>query len=522
MTKEEQLQTLASEYLKAFLGFAINKTGNSGEAEELAQEITYQSILAIHKGRIIGDFNAYIWSVAHNTFKRWCQRKRPLSLDGEPDTFSNIISDDMPIADQLAGNEEVNAVRIALSRLASDYRKVLVCFYYEELSIRETGQRLSLSEGMVKFYLRAGKQKLKEAFELDSIGEKSFHPSEFSVYKSGIDFSKVNVWEVFKRKLPCQIALVCHDSPKTISDISIETGTPAVYIEDEIHFLMDAGVMICPVKDKYRTNFHILKKNAAEQVKEQFHRLNEAYMPYILSAYEQYLPKLKECEVFRFDATVNQWAWFFAMHISDFDYCGHGLSVDDYPQILSCGSKSFIFAEESKGSVWGVGRTPTFLDDCTVYPCDVVAFGPYHCQEELWDKRKAQALYDIYRGAVKQSDTDLYAELVEQGYAVKQDGKLFCNIAVSTAKSTKLFEEINAGLTEKLHSLCGEIRENISRIVKTTIPEQLRPYAKGYSETWISFYAGVYLREALYNSGFIAIPENDSPVPVACEIDEKQ
>lgn len=521
MTKEEQLRALTSEYLKAFLGFAINRTGNSGEAEELAQEIAYQSILAINKGRIVGDFNAYIWSIAHNTFKRWCQRKRPLSLDGEPDTFTNIISDDIPITEQIIGNEDVNAVRIALSRLTTDYRKVLVCFYYEELSIRETGRRLSISEGMVKFYLRAGKQKLKEAFDMDSIGEKSFHPSEFSVYKSGIDFSKINVWEVFKRKLPCQIALVCHDSPKTISDISIETGTPAVYIEDEIKLLIDAGVMINPVKDKYRTNFHILKKNAADQIKKQFVRLDKVYVPYVLSAYEKYLPELKKCEAFRFDATVNQWAWFFATHVPDFDYSGHELSADDYPQILSCGSKAFIFAEESKGSIWGRGQTPTFLDDCTVLPCDVVAFGPYHCQKELWDKRKAQALYDIYSGAVKQSDADLYAELVEQGYAVKQDGKLFCNIAVSTIKSRKLFEEINAGLTEKLHSLCSEIRENICRIVKATIPEQLRPYAKGYAETWISFYAGVYLSEALYKSGFITIPENDSPIPVACEIYEK-
>ena len=33
---------------------------------------------------------------------------------------------------------------------------------------------------------------------MSQIGEKSINPSEFSIYKSGIDFSKVNVWEVFK------------------------------------------------------------------------------------------------------------------------------------------------------------------------------------------------------------------------------------------------------------------------------------------------------------------------------------
>jgi RNA polymerase sigma factor (sigma-70 family) len=521
MTKEEQLQKITAEYLTAFLGFAINKIGNITEAEELAQEIAFQCIVAVNRGNISENFDSYIWSIAYNTFKRWCGRKKPLSLDDDSGTFSNIMSDDIPVIDRLVSDEETNAVRLALSRLASDYRKTIVCFYYDELPIREIGQRLSLSEGMVKFYLRAGKQKLKEAFDMYQIGEKSFNPSEFSIYKSGLDFSKVNVWEVFKRKLPCQIAIVCHDAAKTISDVSLETGTPAVYIEDEVKLLMDAGVMISPVKDKYRTNFQILKKNSATQFKEQFTKLYEAYTPFVLAAYEKYLPKLKECNIFKFDATANQWAWYFANNISDFDYEGHDLSSEDYPQILSCGSKAVIFAEESGGSPWAAGQTPTFLEKCDVHPCDVVIFGEYHRQKELWDKHKAQALYDVYCDNLKDEDREIYAELIEQGYVIKCDGKLFCNVAVSTDESRKLFNEINNVLSAELKKLCGEIRENIFRIVKATIPEQLRPYTKGYTETWIAFYAGVYLLEALYNKGFIMVPEKDDLTPIACWIYEK-
>jgi hypothetical protein len=69
--------------------------------------------------------------------------------------------------------------------------------------------------------------------------------------------------------------------------------------------------------------------------------------------------------------------------------------------------------------------------------------------------------------------------------------------------------------------LCGEIRENITRIVKSTIPEQLHPYANGYTETWIKFYSGAYLHEALYNKDFIKIPENDENAPIASYIYEK-
>ena len=527
MTEEIAMQRLSQEFLPAFLGFSIQKIGNIKEAEELSQEIAYQCVIAIRKGNIGENYEAYLWTIAHNTFRKWCIRKerRPISLDDECNSLSNIPSYDPPVEERLIQKEEIAALRKALSRLSRDYRNVLVCYYYDELSIADTGKQLGLSEGMVKFYLRAGKQKLKEAYIMKEIGEKSFRPSEFTVYKSSIDFSKVNVWEVFKRTLPCQLALVCNSAPKTISDISLETGVPAVYIEEEIDLLMKAGVMISPVKGKYRTNLHILRKNTVAQVREQFAKLYEAYIPVVLETYERTLPRLKECEVFKFDAAPNQWAWFFAQLIASFHliYENCGLSDEDYPQILSCGSKGFIFAEEAKGSRWGMGVTPVLLDECTVFPVDVVAFGDFHRQSELWWQRpeKSQALYDVYCGRTCEEDTELYAELIREGYVIRQNGKLLCNVAVLTPAARVVMDEANSVLQEALQEMCKPIREGIYSIVKATLPPQLAEYTRGFAETWISFYAGVYLTEALYNVGFLSIPEAEDTTPVACRIDVK-
>lgn len=85
----------------------------------------------------------------------------------------------------------------------------------------------------------------------------------------------------------------------------------------------------------------------------------------------------------------------------------------------------------------------------------------------------------------------------------------------------KLFDEINAELSIELKKLCGNIRENISKIIKSSIPKQLRLYTKAFTETWISFYAGVYLYETLYNNGLIVVLEDDDITPVACWIYEK-
>jgi hypothetical protein len=418
--------------------------------------------------------------------------------------------------------EETAWIRFELSKLADLYRKVLVCFYYDELSIAETSVLLGISVEMVKFYLQKGRQKLKEAYDMPNatIGEKSFNPSELSVYKAAIDFSRVNVWEVFKRKLPCQIALVCHDGPKTVGELSLETGVPAVYIEEELTLLMDAGVMVSPSRGKYRTNLCILKRNAAAQIKEQFMKLYEAYVPVVIGLYEKYLLEIKKQNIFKHEVPDNRYAWYFADKIADFDYGGWWLSDGDYPQILSCGSFGFIFAEEGKGSLWSGGQTPTRLEKCTVWPRDIKIFGEYRCQRELQDERKAQALYDVYTGQTKDADIEIYAQLIEEGYVIKNGDTLFCNVAVSTPQARKLFDGLNDELNKTLSTLCKEICENIGRIVKSTIPPQLKEYAKGYTETWIQFYSGVYFYEALYDKGFVTLPEKNDKTPVACYIYE--
>lgn len=527
MNRQEQLIRLETNYLNAFLGYAIKNVNNYDEAEELAQEISYQCVIAIEKEAVRDNFNGFIWSIAHNTYKNWCRKRSRLSLGlDDTDIYTNIIQE-LPILEQVICKEECSRIRLELSRLWGFYRETLVCFYYEELTIRDIALKLVISEEMVKFYLRAGKQKLKEAATMN-IGNKSFQPSDFSIYKSAIDFSEVNVWDVFKRILPCQIALYCHDLPRTVGEISIEMGTSAVYIEDEIQYLLKAGVMIKVDKNKYRTNFHIMKQDAVNQVKDQFESLYIQYIPAVMQVYDKYLARLKQSNIFRQEVEDNRYAWLCADCISSFDFEGvftsdgnFPVKRTEFPQILSCGSYAFIFAEEAKGSVWGAGQTPTELDTCVVWPRDLVIFGEYHHQKELRDKRKAQALYDVYMGKISEEDTLIYSQLIEEGYVIKLQDKLYCNVMVSTKKSRKLFDEMNRELKVVLHPLCMKVAHNLGKTVKATIPQQLSNYTYGFTSTWISFYSGVYFHEALYKKGFIALPEEGDNTPIACYIYER-
>jgi len=179
--KTEYVEMLTKKYLPAFHAFALKNVRDPHEAEELSQETAYQCVSAIHKtdGGIF-NFNAFIWSIVHNTYKRWCARKKYVSLDDDGlfDTFSNVMSDEVPLEAEIIREDETNRIHLEISRLTDLYRKTLVCFYYDEMSIAETSDKLGISVEMVKFYLQKGRKKLKEAYTMSNtnIGEKSFNP----------------------------------------------------------------------------------------------------------------------------------------------------------------------------------------------------------------------------------------------------------------------------------------------------------------------------------------------------------
>ena len=513
---------LVNTYLPAFLGFARSRVGDMDAAQELAQEMACRCVTAIAENRIRENPDAYFWSVAHNTYKTYLVRRQHISIE-EHNLGAVLLSDDPPPEEQAAYEEELASVRRALSHLAGQYRQILVMHYYDGAPVAQIAQTLALSESMVKFYLRSGREKLKELYLMDQTAV-SVNPVEFSVYKSAIDFSRVNVWEVFRRKLPGQIAILCHDKPMTVTALSVETCVPAVYLEEEIALLLDAGVMSEPVKGKYRTNFHILRAQASEQIRTIFANLFRDYIPLYRRVYEETLPALKASGAFRYEASEAELRWYFHMHTGAYDYRDLWLSEKDYPQILSCGSRALIYAMEAPTLRFSAGRSPTDLGDAVVWPCDVTAFGEYHRQRELHPRDntdKCRVLYEIAMGKTPADDeqTRLHiAALIEEGYLAKQDGTLVSRVPVTDKAVRDLFASVNETLQDALKEPSRLLWQRVSDIVKATLPPQLAAYEPGFTATWISFLEGAYFAQALYEDGFLSIPENGDNAPYACEI----
>ncbi len=510
MQTHEQLARLEQYYLHAFLGYAIKHLRNIHEAEELAQEIACRALCAIRSGMIgeAVDFDAYLWRIARNTLVNMVRLRDRAPLSEE--AMLGMASDEPTAEDALIRAEEQAELRLALSRLWGNYRRVIVCHYYEEMPVLDIAARLGLSVEMVKFYLRVGRQKLKEG--LPMIGEKSINPKPLCVYRWG-EWCKVDVWKLFSRKLPCQIAIICHDAPRTVTEIANETGTPAVYIEEEIELLLEGGVMLPVGRDKYRTNFHILKADTMVEVEKLFRALYASFVPSAIAAFSRYLPRLRESGVFAYEVPDARYHWLFAKQLRKWIGKSH---PNEYPRILSCGSAAYVYAAETEKMRWGVGMSGREFEEGSVVPVDFVAFGDFHFQNELHSVEKCRYLLDIALGKSDGSEDALQtATLIEEGYLVRREGKLYCNIMQITPEVRAIFREINAELEEELRRLCGDMAEQMRRIVAATIPDQLKAYVDGYTDTWIGTFGNGYFYEALEHAGFIAVPDADDNTPVA-------
>lgn len=340
-------ERIAREYLKPFYAFSVSRTNNASEAEELSQEITYQVISSIYKyERNINDFNKYVWSVAHNTYKRWLSAKKRMFVSTDDDNFFGTIVSEENIEQSFIEKDTISRLYREISILSDLYRRVLVMYYYDEMKSAEIADRLGISPEMVRFYLMKGKQKIREGIEMArEFGEKSFNPSSLSVYYSGIDYTTINIWTVFKKKLPQNIALTAYEKPVSIEELCIETGVPAVYLEEEIEYLLTTGLLKEPVKGKYQTAFFILKKSLFEQIISQIREYADECADKAIKLMEYVIPKMKEMNLFQVnDVSDMRYRYLFMQTQNVFEVRDD--TKDEYPVILSDGSRGFIWGTE--------------------------------------------------------------------------------------------------------------------------------------------------------------------------------
>lgn len=248
-------------YIEPIFRFCYKRLSNRYDAEDLASEIIFHILDGMNKYQI-ESLDAWVWRIAHNRYARFIdnQNKNLIILSCDDELFD--IADDSDI-DADNTQEKYEAVFRYLHTLSSEYRNIFVDYYIGELSVRSLAKKYSLSETTIKWRLNVGRKKIR-----DRIGEDKMDKVYGRInWNTEMCNGNMNANKYLFSQLARAICLAAYETPLTVEDISICTGIPTMYIEDELPRLT-YGDAICKVGNKYVTNFIIFRLKDRKQIED--------------------------------------------------------------------------------------------------------------------------------------------------------------------------------------------------------------------------------------------------------------
>ncbi|MGB2873098.1 RNA polymerase sigma factor [Psychrobacillus psychrotolerans] len=129
-------------------------------AEEVVQNALVEAYRNIMSGKEITYFNTWFYKlVSHRSIDAWRKNERlkesPLEVD--------VVTDKYSVMECLLKEETENEIKKGISSLDnSDYKIVLILYYYQEQAIQEIAEMLGLKSSTVKSHLRRARNALKK------------------------------------------------------------------------------------------------------------------------------------------------------------------------------------------------------------------------------------------------------------------------------------------------------------------------------------------------------------------------
>lgn len=156
----DAFQTLVERWQARFLRYAYHFTQDREAARDVAQEAWLAVIRGLASLRDPGRFRAWAFRIVANKARDWVRRKQVRRRAGE-----RARPDEESVVEPRTGFDTLGRIRAAMDELGDDHRLVLAWFYFEEMSVRQIAEALSIPAGTVKSRLYYARKALREHVE---------------------------------------------------------------------------------------------------------------------------------------------------------------------------------------------------------------------------------------------------------------------------------------------------------------------------------------------------------------------
>lgn len=156
---------LVAQHYDAVYRLAFRLSGTTHDAEDITQQAFVDAQRHLHTLRDPASAKAWLCMIARNHFRRGLRDAGP--------SRTSLDAIDEPAGAMVAEPLDTRGLQTALNQLPTEFRTVLVLFYFENLSYQQIATELGLPIGTVMSRLSRGKQQLRqhlkrEEFEVDS------------------------------------------------------------------------------------------------------------------------------------------------------------------------------------------------------------------------------------------------------------------------------------------------------------------------------------------------------------------
>lgn len=157
-------EKLLAEHQDTIFRYAFRLSGCAPTAEDITQEVFLRAFRSLHQLRDEAAARGWLLVIARNEFARWCRKSAAAGVELEPGLADSLgVSEDEPAVDR---NEWIQR---ALDELPSEFRLVLLMFYFEDLSYAEIAEQLQIPMGTVMSRLSRGRSHLKSALQQSTL-----------------------------------------------------------------------------------------------------------------------------------------------------------------------------------------------------------------------------------------------------------------------------------------------------------------------------------------------------------------
>ncbi len=156
------MDKIYDEYYFKIFNWAIKKTNNKEDAEDLTNSVFLAIFEYFNKNIDVKKIDNLIWKIAYNI---WCTKAKKYikEKNNEPYDEQNTISYIDNVLDKVVYKEIVNNLdKIGLTN--NEYLSFKL-YYLEDLSIKEISNKLNSSESNVKYYLYNARKKVRERYD---------------------------------------------------------------------------------------------------------------------------------------------------------------------------------------------------------------------------------------------------------------------------------------------------------------------------------------------------------------------